>query len=142
MFVMNSYNFNLTPNQLAVALAQLFHAYYKNNSWDTDTAEIYAYTLVEASPASIVFAEYEKKQGFQAAKNLYEVIRIFKSLVGPCKVLVNSMDFRDWWEQNPCLLHRAHVQVLAGADDLMPPPEPTEHWAIHKETGLPYRTDV
>ncbi len=104
---------HLSQAQLIRLWSELEQAYYGDNRYGGDTAEIYAYTVMEHSP---IFAhadgfEQRKQEHYhQAAKTLYEVLTLFETM-RECQVYINDMRLGEWLCRDT-FDHRVHVRIV------------------------------
>ncbi len=105
---------HLSQSQLIRIWSELEQAYYGDNRYGSDTAEIYAYTVMEHSPIFAHDGFDERKQEYykQAAQTLYKVLTLFETMRG-CRIYVNGLRLGDWLCRDT-FEHRVHVRVLVG----------------------------
>jgi hypothetical protein len=106
---------NISMTQALGVWSELEQAYYGDNGYGGDTAEIYAYRIQSYSPSALIplesgfGAKAREEQANQAGKSLYKLIKKFCEL-RECSIEVESADpeilLRDG------LFHRCHVRVL------------------------------
>jgi hypothetical protein len=112
---------NLSPKRLIDLWHQLETCWDGENSFGSNTAEIYVYTLCDTRPSmfwtefrtsppgSLVY-EAEKEAGLEAAQNLYHVIKLFIEK-RECNVAVDGKPHGEWLLKE-VLYHRCHVEVV------------------------------
>ncbi len=90
--------------------SDLWQAYYGENGYGGDTAEIYAYRLIGRSPLLTVSNDEEllREIGWEAYKNLQSFLTKFHQEVD-CEIKVDDIPLHKWYEP---LIHRCHVQIL------------------------------
>jgi hypothetical protein len=96
---------DLSPTQLLQLWTQLLTAYFGENQFAGQTAEIYAYTLFPHSPSYAV--NELGPQHVLAASNLEQVLALFCSQFD-CAVTVNGRPFRGRVQP---FGHRLYVEV-------------------------------
>ena len=103
---------NLSPQRLVDVWHELELAFYKENSYGGDTAEIYVYRLCDSRPGLFMGGGFqtEKECGEEAAQNLFYVLKMFLTKRSKCKVTVNDKEYGDWLLTTP-LYYRCHVKV-------------------------------
>jgi hypothetical protein len=107
---------NISITQALGVWSELEQAYYGDNGYGGDTAEIYAYRLQSYNPSASLMPQ-ESEFGFQAkqeqaelaGKSLYSLIKKFCEL-RDCSIEVESADPEILLRE--CLVHRCHVRVL------------------------------
>jgi len=107
---------NISMNQALGIWSELWQAYYGNNGFGGDTAEIYAYRIMPYSPRFKMDPtdENDKAAGLMAAKSLYALLKKF-SEDNECKIEImhgkwNRREIRPWFIEEP-FFHRCHVRV-------------------------------
>lgn len=111
---------NISMSQALRVWSELWQAYYGNNGYGGDTAEIYAYTLQPRTPSMDMeqpgnsFAGLHDKVGLQAAKSLYALLFLFRNK-HDCGIQVNGRVLGEWFMSTP-FVHRCHVKVENHAD--------------------------
>ena len=110
---------DLTMRQALSVWSDLESAYYGQNGYGGNTAEIYAYRLQQRDPTAELglrekvpstFTEAAtQKQAMQAADNLIELISIFLEDTTDCEITIDGKAWR--FALNGGLVHRCHVKV-------------------------------
>lgn len=105
---------HLSQFQLIRLWSELEQAYYGDNKYGGNTAEIYAYTVMEYSPALCMargtFESHKQEAYRQAAETLFDVLQLFRDQ-RDCSILVDGQPFTDWIGDDPIFDHRVHVKV-------------------------------
>lgn len=116
---------HLSPAQLFRLTEQLLSAYNGDNKYAGDTAEIYAYTVMEADPyvyascgkrpdelSSLVIQGVQRAQN-QAARSLVRVCELFCGQHEDVCIEIDGLSLDDWFVQcGRRFGHRAHVRVF------------------------------
>jgi hypothetical protein len=108
---------NVSMNQALSIWSELWQAYYGDNSYGSDTAEIYAYRVMPYSPALLM-----AKDSQIAIEEGHELARLsacsMRNLVwqfckeADCKCLIDGEDCDTWLAHNPEFDYRCHVKVV------------------------------
>jgi hypothetical protein len=112
---------NLSMNQALSIWDDLWQAYYGDNGFGSDTAEIYAYRLMQYNPVVHCFInkEFQDTELYRernsdvcdrAQKSLIELLKKFKS-ENDCIIKVNGKEIDDWIKTE-VFDHRVHVKVI------------------------------
>ncbi len=114
---------NISMNQALGIWSELWQAYYGENGYGSDTAEIYAYRLMAYEPAiaagnvgdgsfkdTEMFKVNSRVAYIQAAHSLYNLLSKFES-DNECRIEVDGKNIRDWVETE-IFDHRCHVRVI------------------------------
>lgn len=99
--------------------SDLEQAYYGDNKYGGDTAEIYAYRLMQHSPAATIFdgeiAERHRSEvALNAASALVELCLLFQR-ERECEIEIDTVSVPDWWQargRRGKYDHRCHVKVI------------------------------
>jgi hypothetical protein len=110
---------HLSQYQLVRLWSQLEQAYYGDNGYGSDTAEIYAYTLHEHSPSLMhqdateggLLYENQQEMYKNAEESLVSVLKWFEKQRN-CNILVNGLSISEWKRTIGNFSHRVHVQVI------------------------------
>jgi hypothetical protein len=104
---------NLTHNQLIEIYSDLVKAYYCENHYGTNTAEIYAYRMRIDNPGRLPgFVDFKsvKEQNIETAKTLYEILLKFKEYFPSTIYIENRLLGK--WIQNFEFEHRVHIKII------------------------------
>ena len=109
---------HLSPLQLIRLWSQLEQAYYKDNNYRGDTAEIYAFTLLEHHPTiafneakeGTIMREMQDVRYKQAAATLIKVLHLVEEERG-CKIRIDGFSVSAWRKKYQGFAHRVHVTV-------------------------------
>jgi hypothetical protein len=119
----------ISIHQLLTVWNQLDDAYYENNGFGTDTAEIYAYTVSEDHPARRIYqptdnstiSQMKKENAIQSRKTMCEILETFANM-RMCSIMIDDGLFlskindkitrtsHPFWEGE--FHHRIHVRVI------------------------------
>lgn len=106
---------HLSQSQLIRLWSELEQAYYGDNKYGGDTAEIYAYTVMEYSPTlgqpEGTFEDRKTEHYEEAAETLCEVLALFEKERG-CKVRLDGRTRSRWLRECGRFDHRVRVRVL------------------------------
>jgi hypothetical protein len=107
---------NLSINQALGIWSELEQAYFGQNGFGGDTAEIYAYRLQQYHPGAVLMKEgtvlgdqARQEQADIAGKSLYNLIRKFRD-DRECSIEVDGSDPEILLRKG--LVHRCHVKVM------------------------------
>ncbi len=104
---------NISMIQALKVWSELWQAYFGENGFGGNTAEIYAYRLQPRNPIfeSCIGAFLEEKErlGLQAATSLHALLDKFATDAN-CSIEVNGKAFGSWVKEEP-FAHRVHVTV-------------------------------
>jgi hypothetical protein len=107
---------NISMNQALGIWSELWQAYYGDNSYGSDTAEIYAYRLMQYSPALLMPPETHLNQerlreiGRLAAQSLRDIVFMFCK-EADCLCSIDGEDCDTWLAHNPEFSHRCHIYI-------------------------------
>ncbi len=101
---------DLSVLQALDVYSDLVTAYYNENHFGSNTAEIYAFRLKQNHPAANL-QMYAKEENKQAAENLYNLILIFKKNF-KCIVYIENKLFGTWLKKIDYFNHRLHIKVI------------------------------
>jgi len=103
---------NISIAQALGFWSELWKAYYGENGYGGNTAEIYAYTLMPHSPTleKDGFEEIKREAGLQAAKSLHALLVKFQEQE-KCKIRINGKLLGEWFTRRP-FLYRCHIKVI------------------------------
>ena len=111
---------NISMNQALGVWSELWQAFYGENGYGGDTAEVYAYTLMPHIPAlakettddakSSIFKEIQEETALSAAKSLYALLSKF-SKDNECKIEIEGDELGEWLLKTP-FRHRWHVKII------------------------------
>ena len=109
-------------NQALSIWSELWQAYYSDNSYGSDTAEIYAYRLMAHNPSlhmpessqSYKVASHEAAE--LAAQSMRNIVFMFCK-EADCKCVIDGEDCDTWLAHNPEFDHRCHVYVMPRKGD-------------------------
>jgi hypothetical protein len=103
---------NLNPKQIVSVWNELELAYRGENKFGTDTAEINAYHLTSCGPTNFRDSEADsvKQAKFEAAQNLYWLIKMFVEIHDDAVVWVDDQRFNIFLTYST-IEHRAHVRI-------------------------------
>lgn len=107
---------HLSSRQLIVLWSELEQAYYGDNSFGGDTAEIYAFTLMRYNPTysfgvdspTFIRAEQERQQ--EAREALDAVCNLFAEMRG-VKISIDGIPAHKWRHTAAAFDHRVHIKV-------------------------------
>lgn len=109
---------NVSMNQALSIWSELWQAYYGDNSYGYDTAEIYAYRLMPYSPTYQMsnrcdesFKEQNEQVERDAAFSMRNIAYHFAKEMD-CIVIIDGDDVDTWRFKNPLFSHRCHVKVI------------------------------
>ena len=100
---------NLSLMQALSLWSELEQAYYGDNGFGGNTAEIYAYTLLQSIPSQHLNEGNETDAGQQAATSLLQVLELFSKL-RKCEITIEGCPYHDFLSKP--LIHRCHVRVV------------------------------
>ncbi len=107
---------DLSIQQVLTVYSDLVRAYYNENHYGSDTAEVYAYLLKHNNPSAEIGDSDGKinhsaikEDNLQAAENLYNVILLFKDHFN-CIIYVENKLFGKW-VKNIDFGHRVHIKI-------------------------------
>lgn len=121
---------NISMNQALGIWGELWQAYYKDNDYGTDTAEIYAYRLMGFDPivasgcagdAQVSKTEIFKvnsRVAYIKAQNSLATLLIKFESDNDCKITVNNKPIREWVETE-VFDHRCHVRVARNSPKII-----------------------
>lgn len=108
---------NISMNQALSVWSELWQAYYGDNHYGSDTAEIYAFRLMPYAPHAV----YDNKSRL-AIEERHELAALaacsMRNLVwqfckeADCKCLIDGEDCDTWLSHNSEFDHRCHVKVV------------------------------
>jgi len=106
---------NVSMYQALQIWSELEQAYYSDNKYGGDTAEIYAYRLMPNMPGeqftkSLMMQQAVIEQQVLAGKDLARLCELF-ACTRSCQVLIDGLSPYEWSKGQP-FDHRAHVQVI------------------------------
>lgn len=107
---------HISMRQALNVWSELEQAYYGDNKYGSDTAEVYAYRLLPNMPVehwehqSPPMREYSREQYILARSALAALCAIFAE-DRECRVLIDGQH-PDFWDDGTPFDHRAHVQVI------------------------------
>jgi len=104
---------NLSMVQALEIWSDLESAYYGENSFGGDTAELYAYRFLPFSPRATMgkVPQAVKEQAFQAAGSLHEMLFFFKKVHEDVEFEIDGLPFDDHLDMDE-FQHRVHVRVV------------------------------
>ncbi len=104
-----------TPIPRALGIwSDLWRCYYNDNSYGTDTAEIYIYRLLPDEPIQYATGFEKEKHAIalQAGKNLYELLTEFCDPKNcDCRIEIEGRPLGEWLNYQE-LYHRVHVRII------------------------------
>ena len=101
---------NISMNQALSIWDELWHAYYCNNGYGSDIAEIYAYRLMAYRPT--LNSIPDKVSVVRAQNSLYALLSKFAH-DNDCEIEVDGKSLHDWMEEE-VFDHRCHVKIIHG----------------------------
>lgn len=105
---------NISMNQALGIWDELWQAYYNDNGYGGDTAEIYAYRLMPNIPTlnlKIESLKVETSEAYKIAQSsLYNLLEKFGH-ENDCIIKVNGKTLRQWLKTE-FFTHRCHVQII------------------------------
>jgi len=110
---------DMTTGQAVSVYGDLVSAYYGDNSFGSDTAEIYAYRMQTCRPSLLLdkstetFRKADKEAALQAGENLLWIIREFKKNFN-ARVELDGMTVSTLRSEG--LWHRVQVKVTRGLE--------------------------
>lgn len=106
---------HLSHHQLIRLWSELEQAYYGDNKYGGDTAEIYAYEVMEYSPVLCLAQgafDNQKADAYEcAAQTLCEVLAWFAQ-ARECRVRIDGRSLTAWKRDHPPFDHRVHIKVV------------------------------
>ena len=109
---------SISINQALDLWSELEQAYYDNNGFGGNVAEIYAYRLMPYSPLyvkgsqqGVIWSDEAERVEGNVMDSLYELLKMFKDKRG-CKIYVDGKLFGKWIKSQRNL-HRWHITVIA-----------------------------
>jgi len=96
--------------------SELEQAYYDNNGYGTDTAEIYAYTLLPNMPSERLHSasdllDYYLDEYLNAGQVLVSLCMLFAEQ-RQCAVLIDDVPCAEWAAKDFAFQWRVHVKVV------------------------------
>lgn len=118
---------SISMDQALGIWSDLWQAFYSDNGFGSDTAEIYAYRLVGHQPVwnhcpcpegpgqLDTMQRYAWETGVEAKRNLVTLLRHFRQQT-LCRIQVDGIPLGQW-DDGGALLHRCHVTVIRRAEE-------------------------
>lgn len=114
---------NISMNQVLSIWDELWQAYYGDNAYGSDTAEIYAYRLMPYSPTLMLDGNNDKFRETdtykKAEREIYTNAKIsLISLLSKfefdnnCRIEVNGLSIGNWAINEELFDYRCHIKII------------------------------
>jgi hypothetical protein len=104
---------NLSMVQALEIWSELESAYYGQNGFGGDTAELYAYRFYSYSPSAVIGKTPSaiREQAFDASGSLHEMLFFFKKVHEGVEFEIDGLPFDDHLDMDK-FPHRIHLRVI------------------------------